>query len=260
VRYRSNPVICKKCQRVVDDRYLGTICVWCGQPYVEYEPLELDQLEEPETCDCKVCRNMCQRPCWPTPEEANELIDAGYADRLMLDHWDPGIAGVGRLEVITPASPGDEGEIAPFWPAGCNFQKMGLCELHGNFKPIEGRLAHHSKTPEGLHYIVAKTWNSPAGKRVVRKWKKLMGHFLRNPYVWSPLKYDAGDKGSNILINVELSAKIFDQNGNLVEIFELPEDAIYESIDELQNSLLQQIKPRLKHGYEVEIKLKQAYG
>jgi hypothetical protein len=30
---------------------------------------------------------MCKRACWPTPQEAEALLDAGYANKLMLDAW-----------------------------------------------------------------------------------------------------------------------------------------------------------------------------
>jgi hypothetical protein len=38
-------------------------------------------------CRCEVCKEMCKRPCRPTPAEAQALIAAGYGKRLMLDAY-----------------------------------------------------------------------------------------------------------------------------------------------------------------------------
>lgn len=40
------------------------------------------------SCSCTTCKNMCkQSPCFPTPEEVEKLIDAGYKDQLMASYW-----------------------------------------------------------------------------------------------------------------------------------------------------------------------------
>lgn len=139
---------------------------------------------------------MCSRPCWPTPEEANKLIQKGYANKLMLDYWnyyedDWG----GNIEILCPANPGYEGEDAPSTEAfsvfdmlsptdltsGCIMQneKTGLCELHDKkLKPIEGRLNHHSEVIGGddiinqTHEAVAMLWKSKEGLNIINKWKK----------------------------------------------------------------------------------------
>lgn len=50
--------------------------------------MQLNLLEIPESeCSCDSCKAMCERPCWPSPEDAERLIDAGYGDKLMLDFW-----------------------------------------------------------------------------------------------------------------------------------------------------------------------------
>ncbi len=40
---------------------------------------------QPVTCACAHCRAMCeQSTCLPTPDEARNLIEAGYRDRLVI--------------------------------------------------------------------------------------------------------------------------------------------------------------------------------
>ena len=36
-------------------------------------------------CSCDICLGYCQRPGWWTVEEAAKAIEAGYADRMMLE-------------------------------------------------------------------------------------------------------------------------------------------------------------------------------
>jgi len=123
--------------------------------------------------ECKGCEKgikYCKRPCWPTPQEVRNLMNAGYGDRLMLDMWGRTVSGGGHIFIIAPATPGCEGtyspdgeflsldeeefnELAAREPMkvmafmmkemkgmltgdmsllqGCNFQsEEGLCELH----------------------------------------------------------------------------------------------------------------------------------
>lgn len=122
-------------------------------------------------CTCKICKDMCKRPCWPTPEGAERLINAGYSNRLMLDYW----TGDNYIYIVSPALKGSEGNEAPFWPTGrCNFQnKKGLCELHNkNLKPLEGKLASCKNNIRYLHKYIAKLWDTEKGRTVVRLWKK----------------------------------------------------------------------------------------
>lgn len=116
---------------------------------------------------------MCQRPCWPTPEEAQKLIDAGYGDRLMNDYW---CRKGGDIQILSPACKGSENGFAPFWPTGgCTFQdKDGLCELHNlDLKPLEGRKALcKGRTPKYLHEKIAKMWDNPEAQELVGKWRK----------------------------------------------------------------------------------------
>ena len=129
-------------------------------------------------CGCHTCINMCeQRPCWPTAEEGQTLIKAGYGPRLMLDYWVGGIDETEcDIQMTAPAIVGFEGRTAPFWPTGrCTFLKDGLCELHDKgLKPLEGRVAsckdESSSTLVRLHIV--RTWNTDLGRSIVNNWKR----------------------------------------------------------------------------------------
>ena len=131
------------------------------------------------TCDCDECRDMCKRPCWPTVDEAQAIIDAGYGDYLMSDYHDPGDRETvyilcGRLKDHDKFS-------APDWPsseAGCVFQVDGLCLLHDDgLKPLEGRAAlcdakaarfpnyyaDYRKTREAI----IDDWDTPKGRELI---------------------------------------------------------------------------------------------
>lgn len=131
-------------------------------------------------CSCHVCKGFCQRPCWPTPEEAQAIINAGLGERLALDYY-PMDMGHRDIELLSPAPIGHEGGIAPFniSQAGCTFLtwKLELCQLHKKgLKPIEGRLAYHNDDDAldggDLHQWVAATWRTPEGRALVRRWKR----------------------------------------------------------------------------------------
>jgi len=141
-------------------------------------------------CSCGDCQSMCNRPCWPTPEEAKRLIEAGFGDKLMLDHWvgNPKDDDVdwedycGDTRILSPACQGSEKRRAPFWPEGrCTMQnEQGLCRLHTfeGLKPIEGRLAacHDGPddTPSNLHQEVAKLWANPEAQKLCDEWDDMV--------------------------------------------------------------------------------------
>lgn len=128
---------------------------------------------------CRPCVVMCeQRPCWPTPTEAQALISAGYSDRLMDDYWAGGGGPDGDedIHLLSPAIVGRESGNAPFWPNGrCTFlSPEGLCELHDlGLKPFEGRVASCADdNTKGLHKAVALEWNNPKSQELVAKWRR----------------------------------------------------------------------------------------
>lgn len=137
----------------------------------------MDKYQEAPSCTCETCVNMCKRaPCWPTPEEAQRLIDAGYSPRLMKNYW----CAEDNIYVLCPARVGYEGRTAPWFgeidgSERCVFLTGdNLCELHDlGLKPIEGRVATcQGKGPEGcLREDIAKLWNTPKGWEVLRKWE-----------------------------------------------------------------------------------------
>lgn len=130
-------------------------------------------------CDCQECRIMCRRPCWPTPDEAFELIAAGYAQNMMYDYW----ARIeGDIGVIAPALKGREGDHAPFMPYsedGCTFWHNGLCQLHDRgLKPLEGRMTYACRENEDgfdREQLVA-LWDTDDGRAVVELWWEVIGH------------------------------------------------------------------------------------
>jgi Fe-S-cluster containining protein len=95
-------------------------------------------------CSCSECRDMCKTRCWPSPEEARKMIEAGLAERMMKEiHYIHDVEG--EVHVVCPAIPNFGGKGAPWVIArkGCVFfRKDQKCELHGTgYKPIEARLA-----------------------------------------------------------------------------------------------------------------------
>lgn len=126
------------------------------------------------TCACSKCVKMCEeRPCWPTPDEAKAIIDAGLGNRLMSDWWADSTTG--DIHIISPAISGYEGKGAPFWPTGrCTFLTQdNKCELHDiGLKPIEGRVADCKiEFTENVHELVAKTWDNNEAQQVVQNWE-----------------------------------------------------------------------------------------
>lgn len=116
----------------------------------------------PITCACDKCASMCAHStCLPTPDEARALIRAGHAGKLAVYRFNgPDDAHA----YIAPAIVGRESEVLPRTNLGpCVFFAGGLCELHdAGLKPLEGRLAHHTRDWKAVRIEVMKTWR---GKR-----------------------------------------------------------------------------------------------
>lgn len=99
----------------------------------------------------------------PTPDEARDLIRAGYGERLATYRFE-WRGQVFRL--VGPAPAGHEGSRdRPDTLVGpCTFLRNGKCELHEpGLKPSEGRLASHDRDPFPIRLSVANTWT---GKRI----------------------------------------------------------------------------------------------
>lgn len=149
--------------------------------------IKLSELKfAPVECSCGTCRMMCEyRPCWPTPQEARKMIDAGLAPKMMLDWWEGERYddGTEDIYILCPAAVGFEGQRAPggfmfsMPKLTCNLLKSGLCSIHDSgFKPIEGRMAYHDGSRGDTHEATAESWNNREAQALVLEWMKLVGY------------------------------------------------------------------------------------
>jgi len=125
-----------------------------------------------EPCVCEVCLAYCARPGWWTVAEAARTIEAGYADRMMLE-----VAPELTFGVLSPAFKGCEKFYATnqFARNGCTFLKNDRCELYRTgYQPLECRFCHHERRGLGLkcHADLEKDWKTPNGQALVEKWIK----------------------------------------------------------------------------------------
>jgi hypothetical protein len=110
-------------------------------------------------CTCDRCQALCQRPGWPTPAEAGQLLAAGYGPSLMLAWWERPRRQGGNILVLCPAVADHEGFYAltpEDWPLYDETRRCvmqipdGLCQLHATgLKPLESRLASGCAPYEG---------------------------------------------------------------------------------------------------------------
>ena len=119
------------------------------------------QARKETSCKCNACKNMCRvSPCFPTPAEADKLMELGYYNQLKNTTY---------LD-ITTGQPYTV--LAPeLLSTGCVFlTEKGLCELHEKkLKPLEGRLAHHELPDMGLRAWVAAKWQTNQGIDIIFK-------------------------------------------------------------------------------------------
>jgi hypothetical protein len=132
-----------------------------------------------EPCCCDICLSYCKRPGWWTVEEATRAIEAGYAERMMLE-MSPELT----FGVLSPAFKGNEGNIAMqfFSKQGCTFLQNNLCELFGTgFQPLECRFCHHTRRGVGkkCHSAIEKDWYSKEGQRLIIRWNEITRLFER---------------------------------------------------------------------------------
>lgn len=163
-----------------------------------------------ECTGCKQGVSMCHnRPCFGSPEEFDKIIDAGFADKLRIDHWcgapsgsrikledtvgDGPLAELNKslydyqqknpnpheedVEMLSGGTDSDNNYYAPWMPTGtCKFlTKDEKCMLHNlGLKPSQGANAcckeEVSTAENNLHY--ANLWATPKGKEVIEKFKK----------------------------------------------------------------------------------------
>lgn len=135
----------------------------------------------PSECSCDKCKRMCHAPCFMSVEDAEKMLDAGYAKRLMFDDL-PGMYDPGAI--LKPALKGYEGQQAPWDTSsmkGCTFwTKDKKCALHDKgLKPLQGRIAIHGNTAYDGEYLAElskEDWESPRGLAVIERWKKLVSY------------------------------------------------------------------------------------
>jgi hypothetical protein len=100
--------------------------------------------KQPPDCDCEVCQEMCNRPCGPSPKEARALIDAGHGDKLELRDFCFEFNGewvsAWMLVIKKQWLP-----LAYNW-GKCVFFDGRHCEIHGDLKPLEGKMADHGES------------------------------------------------------------------------------------------------------------------
>ena len=130
-------------------------------------------------CECDECKQYCkQRSCWGTPADIMRLIDAGYANRLMLDWWAGDGSNYNDILLIVPAIKGAEGDLCPYDPRGtCTFfTDDELCEIH-KIKPLEGKTSYHNSSNKlyNTHERIAMSWDSEEGQKVVDRWRDITG-------------------------------------------------------------------------------------
>ena len=136
-----------------------------------------------EPCSCEECVSYCKRPGWWTLDEARKAIEAGYANRMMLE-----MSPERDFSVLSPAFKGNEVNYALqiFAQQGCTFLKDGLCELFGTgFQPLECRYCHHTRKGKWIkcHADIEKEWNSPEAKRLIVKWGNITGFWQKQGLV-----------------------------------------------------------------------------
>lgn len=112
----------------------------------------------PIECDCPKCASLCAHStCLPTPSEARDLIRAGYASRLATYKFTP---SADLPAFVGPAPKGKEGaRDLMHTREGCTFFDGKHCELHVlGLKPLEGKLAHHTRPWEPIRFHVMQHW------------------------------------------------------------------------------------------------------
>lgn len=140
---------------------------------------------ETNSCACSSCKRACQnRPCWGTPDEVEKMLDAGFADKLMLDWWEPDRRTGNRhaVYIVAPAARGYEKRHAPNWPTGVTCTLLTSdqkCPLHDTgYKPLEARVVSHAtglSVSQDVRVFIVKQWMTKRGVALVQRWKNLVG-------------------------------------------------------------------------------------
>ena len=143
--------------------------------------IDFDLADEFPPCTCEKCRSLCREPCWPTPDEARELMARGFGAKMMLT-WVERPSG--HTLLLCPAVAGYDGTFAPVpneWDLD-NADKRctmltddGLCALHDlGLKPLEGRLASGCAPYSGrrVRGALCDLWETARAQTVVEVWRR----------------------------------------------------------------------------------------
>lgn len=146
------------------------------------------------SCSCSECQKLCERnPGWPTPDEAERLLNDGHSGNLMLDFW---VQSPRNVKVLAPATKGFEGKDAPSFSEMCHidpmdpckgvcvfFTKDRLCALHDtDMKPIccrEGTACARDRFSSKKHVTPAQVkqmWDTERGYALIARWKEEVGY------------------------------------------------------------------------------------
>ena len=141
--------------------------------------MDISEIKTSE-CSCDRCIEMCNHPCWGTPDDIKKIIDSGYGHKLMIDYWCD--CTNGDIEMLCGALVGSEGRKAPWWPKGkCTFlTNENKCEIH-EIKPFEGKVAIckgglRGEKHQDLRKEIVNMWNIEEGKQLIEDWKKLVNY------------------------------------------------------------------------------------
>jgi hypothetical protein len=126
------------------------------------------------TCSCDICMFFCHRPGWWTVGQAEKVIQAGWARRMMLE-----ISPDNAFGVLAPAFKGNEGYYAlqVFRRKGCTFFHDRHCEIYNTgFLPLECAYCHHERKGLGpaCHAALEKDWRTPWGQALVVRWSEIV--------------------------------------------------------------------------------------
>jgi hypothetical protein len=173
---------------------------------------------------------MCYHtPCIGTVDDIEKIIDAGYANNLMLDWWCGGTKDSNPFEedvmYLIPAIVGSEGKQAKFARTGkCSLLIDNKCSLHDKgLKPIQGRLAcckiervfieHGEEQDLDERIPVLHTWNTQRGLDLIERWKREVGFGKVKPAT-TPQDLSFPDMLEAMLSVMTAMDKMADPNGH----------------------------------------------
>ncbi len=116
-------------------------------------------------CGCYKCQNMCINPCVFAPKEAKRALEAGLIGKITCSYYDFDNGHSDWVKILLPHTRRYR----------CVFlNENRKCMLHNtDLKPLEGRVATCKGEQNDLRKRMAKMWDTPLGKRVVKLYEDL---------------------------------------------------------------------------------------